>query len=322
MTPEENIEVEVHEVPKEEPMLKDDVPGEKEASQDVDPGISAVAQFDQLVANRGVLTTSEAEGKFLDFVKGNAIVSNSLRADRAEAEQEHLCQRVALANQEAAKLRAALEKTRLELQVEAELKKKAEKERNLLDQKFADLRQLIILGGAGERALLLDMQKILEGTKEHVRGERLSSAKGMPRRSSWSPPHLLDRRMEEHMSVTDLEDVGTMEAQKKRARSKSVGFQDDPPTRATSSIPDTFDSNGAGSHAMEQKTVLKSEKCGLCGERMKFGKVGLRCSECRVTIHTNCATLMTRSCPVLETRKQKSAPTTLKNQRFASPMLR
>ena len=117
MTPEENIEVEVHEVPKEEPMLKDDVPGEKEASQDVDPGISAVAQFDQLVANRGVLTTSEAEGKFLDFVKGNAIVSNSLRADRAEAEQEHLCQRVALANQEAAKLRAALEKTRLELQV-------------------------------------------------------------------------------------------------------------------------------------------------------------------------------------------------------------
>ena len=47
------------------------------------------------------------------------------------------------------------------------MKKKAEKEKNLLDQKFADLRQLIILGGAGERALLLNMQKILEGTKEH-----------------------------------------------------------------------------------------------------------------------------------------------------------
>ena len=45
------------------------------------------------------------------------------------------------------------------------MKKKAEKERNLLDQKFADLRQLII-GGAGEGALLLDMQKILEGTEE------------------------------------------------------------------------------------------------------------------------------------------------------------
>ena len=54
-----------------------------------------------------------------------------------------------------------------QLQVEAELKKKAEKERNLLDQKFADLRHLMILGGAGERALLLDMQRILEGTQEH-----------------------------------------------------------------------------------------------------------------------------------------------------------
>merc|ERR1719237_1088179 len=257
----EDIEAEVHEV------QKDDEPGEKDASLKVDPGISAVAQFDQLVANRGVLTTSETERKFLDFVSGSAIESSSLRADRAESEQEYLCRRVDLANQEAARLRAALEKTGLEMQVEVELKKKAEKERNLLDQKFADLRQLIILGGAGERALLFDMQKILEGTEEQVRGERLSSAKGVPRRSSWSPPPLLDRRMEEHVTVADLENVGDMEREKRRVRSKSVGFQEDLPTRATSSIPDTLDSNGAGSHDMEQKTILKSEKCGLCGER-------------------------------------------------------
>ena len=25
-----------------------------------------------------------------------------------------------------------------------------------------------------------------------------------------------------------------------------------------------------------QKTVLKSEKCGVCAKRMKFGKIGLR----------------------------------------------
>ena len=107
----EDIEAEVHEV------QKDEEAGEKDASLKVDPGISAVAQFDQLVANRGVLTTSETERKFLDFVTGSAIVSSSLRADRAESEQEYLCQRVDLANQEAARLRAALEKTRLELQV-------------------------------------------------------------------------------------------------------------------------------------------------------------------------------------------------------------
>ena len=42
----------------------------------------------------------------------------------------------------------------------------------------------------------------------------------------------------------------------------------------------------------------------------------------RMTIHANCANLMTRSCPMLETRKEKPMPTTSKNQRFASPMLR
>ena len=135
-------------------------------THDSDQGISAVAQFDQLVVNRGVLTTSETEEKFLDFLSGNALMSSRLRAERAEAEQELLCQRIALSNQEAAKLEAALEKTRLELHVEAEMKKKADKEKKLLEQKFADLRQLIIEGGAGERALLLDMQKILEGTGE------------------------------------------------------------------------------------------------------------------------------------------------------------
>ena len=166
----EDIEaVTVHEVKDEELVRKDDDHEEKVITTvgEADPGISAVAQFDQLVANRSVLTTGETERKFLAFVKGNTFASSSLRAERAEAEQERLCQRVALANQEAAKLEAALEKTRLALHVEAELKKKAEKERNLLDQKFADLRQLIILGGAGERALLLDMQKILERTEEH-----------------------------------------------------------------------------------------------------------------------------------------------------------
>ena len=123
----EDIQVEVHEVKKEGPVINDDEhgkvdslenePEEKDISREVDPGISAVAQFDQLVANRGVLTTSETERKFLDFVKGNAIVSSSLRAERAEAEQERLCQRVVLADEEAARLRAALEKSRLELQV-------------------------------------------------------------------------------------------------------------------------------------------------------------------------------------------------------------
>ena len=89
------------------------------------------------------------------------------------------------------------------------------------------------------------------------------------------------------MMVGDIENQSDVERQKKkRARSKSVGFQEDlPSNKVTSSIPNTqLDSDGAGSHDLEQKTILKSEKCGLCEERMKFGKVGLRCSDCRLSL--------------------------------------
>ena len=128
--------------------------------------ISAVAMFDQLTANRGVLTTCEAERHFLTFVNGNALKSSSLRAERAEAEQERLCHQISCSIEETTRLEAALEKTRLDLHAEAAMRKKAEKEKNLLEKKFSDLRQLIISGGIGERALLLDMQEILQRPEE------------------------------------------------------------------------------------------------------------------------------------------------------------
>ena len=93
-------------------------------------------------------------------------------------------------------------------------------------------------------------------------------------RCSWSPPHILDRRMEEQ--VMTGEDVGSdVELPRKRTRSKSVGFheQEDSPEKITSSVPSIFGGVRAASHSFEEKTILKSEKCGACG---KFGKVGLR----------------------------------------------
>ena len=150
---------------------KKDEPLEKDSAQasvckDDSSEISAVAMFDQLIANRGVLTTCEAERHFLTFVKGNALKSSSLRAERAEAEQERLCHQVSCSIEEATRLEAALEKTRLDLQSEAAMRKKVEKEKHLLEKKFSDLRQLIISGGIGERALLLDMQEILQRPEE------------------------------------------------------------------------------------------------------------------------------------------------------------
>jgi len=317
---------EIEAVVESEPLEKDNA--QASVCKDDSSEISAVAMFDQLIANRGVLTTCEAERHFLTFVKGNALKSSSLRAERAEAEQERLCHQISCSIEEATRLEAALEKTRLDLHAEAAMRKKVEKEKHLLEKKFSDLRQLIISGGIGERALLHDMQEILqrpEETLERVpepefRGRLSSMRRSM--RCSWSPPHILDRRMEEQ--VMTGEDLGSdVELPRKRTRSRSVGFheQKGSPEKITSSVPSIFGGVRAGSHNLEEKTILKSEKCGACGERMKFGKVGLRCSQCRLFLHADCAHLMKASChPTLE--KKKSKTTTSKNLRFASPMLR
>ena len=155
---------EIEAVVESEPLENDNA--QASVCKDDSSEISAVAMFDQLIANRGVLTTCEAERHFLTFVKGNALKSSNLRAERAEAEQERLCHQISCSIEEATRLEAALEKTRLDLHAEAAMRKKVEKEKHLLEKKFSDLRQLIISGGIGERALLHDMQEILQRPEE------------------------------------------------------------------------------------------------------------------------------------------------------------
>jgi hypothetical protein len=87
---------------------------------------------------------------------------------------------------------------------------------------------------------------------------------------------------------------------------------------------------------MVQKTVLKSEKCGVCAKRMKFGKIGLRCVACRLTLHTDCGPGVPSLCggpasPTAVSRSPEGSGRALRTPRrqdsvrkqiFASPMLR
>ncbi|XP_069683890.1 rac GTPase-activating protein 1 [Periplaneta americana] len=41
-------------------------------------------------------------------------------------------------------------------------------------------------------------------------------------------------------------------------------------------------------HAFFNKTVIYPENCGPCGKRMKFGKVAVRCRDCRASCHPEC----------------------------------
>uniref|UniRef100_T1J3P9 Uncharacterized protein n=1 Tax=Strigamia maritima TaxID=126957 RepID=T1J3P9_STRMM len=41
-------------------------------------------------------------------------------------------------------------------------------------------------------------------------------------------------------------------------------------------------------HDFVSKTVIKPEKCVTCDKRIKFGKLALRCKDCRMTCHVDC----------------------------------
>uniref|UniRef100_A0A0P6CLF9 Rac GTPase-activating protein n=1 Tax=Daphnia magna TaxID=35525 RepID=A0A0P6CLF9_9CRUS len=49
-------------------------------------------------------------------------------------------------------------------------------------------------------------------------------------------------------------------------------------------------------HNFSQKTIIKSENCLPCGNRIKFGKLAFKCSDCRATCHVDCKTRMPQIC--------------------------
>ncbi|XP_011867782.1 PREDICTED: rac GTPase-activating protein 1-like [Vollenhovia emeryi] len=47
-------------------------------------------------------------------------------------------------------------------------------------------------------------------------------------------------------------------------------------------------SNVKAIHSFISKIVIKPETCTLCGKRIRFGKLALKCRDCPVTCHTEC----------------------------------
>lgn len=61
------------------------------------------------------------------------------------------------------------------------------------------------------------------------------------------------------------------------------------PERETKAQPSTPQSNaGVRLHEFVSKTVIKPESCVPCGKRIKFGKISLKCRDCRVVSHPEC----------------------------------
>lgn len=80
-----------------------------------------------------------------------------------------------------------------------------------------------------------------------------------------------------------------MEWDSESVKSEDVFKQPSNPEGEMRAEPSTPQSNGGVRlHEFVSKTVIKPESCVPCGKRIKFGKISLKCRDCRVVSHPEC----------------------------------
>ncbi|XP_071388394.1 rac GTPase-activating protein 1 [Centroberyx affinis] len=83
--------------------------------------------------------------------------------------------------------------------------------------------------------------------------------------------------------------TAAMEWDSESVKSEDVFKQPAKPEREMRAEPRTPQSNaGVRLHEFVSKTVIKPESCVPCGKRIKFGKISLKCRDCRVVTHPEC----------------------------------
>uniref|UniRef100_A0A8C9ZZH7 Rac GTPase-activating protein 1 n=1 Tax=Sander lucioperca TaxID=283035 RepID=A0A8C9ZZH7_SANLU len=87
-----------------------------------------------------------------------------------------------------------------------------------------------------------------------------------------------------------VEAVSTIESVPYWTRSRrKTGKQPGNPEAERKAAPSTPQSHGGVRlHEFVSKTVIKPESCVPCGKRIKFGKISLKCRDCRVVSHPEC----------------------------------
>ncbi|KAM3916786.1 rac GTPase-activating protein 1-like [Leptodactylus fuscus] len=55
--------------------------------------------------------------------------------------------------------------------------------------------------------------------------------------------------------------------------------------------------NPAQAHVFLSKTMIRAEQCSACGQKTRFGKMSLKCRNCRILIHPECRDLCSKLCP-------------------------
>ncbi|XP_030256750.1 rac GTPase-activating protein 1 isoform X2 [Sparus aurata] len=91
--------------------------------------------------------------------------------------------------------------------------------------------------------------------------------------------------------------TGTLSQDRGGGDETSVWF----PCDETLPEPETKMEKGAEKHVFISKTVIRPETCSPCGKRIRFGKMAVKCRNCRVVAHPECKQKFTGGCLTVTT---------------------
>ncbi|XP_056389953.1 rac GTPase-activating protein 1-like isoform X2 [Hyla sarda] len=61
-------------------------------------------------------------------------------------------------------------------------------------------------------------------------------------------------------------------------------------------------------HVFLSKTMIRAEQCSVCGQKTRFGKMSLKCRNCRILIHPECRDFCSKFCPSTSLPPRNAAP--------------
>ncbi|XP_066431603.1 rac GTPase-activating protein 1-like [Eleutherodactylus coqui] len=67
-------------------------------------------------------------------------------------------------------------------------------------------------------------------------------------------------------------------------------------------------SNPPQMHIFLSKTVIRAEQCSVCRHKTRFGKMAMKCRNCRILIHPECRNFCSKLCPSTPLPCQSTAP--------------
>uniref|UniRef100_A0A8C2YY33 Rac GTPase-activating protein 1 n=1 Tax=Cyclopterus lumpus TaxID=8103 RepID=A0A8C2YY33_CYCLU len=200
-------------------------------------------------------------------------------------------------------LEVKLKHARNQVDVEIRRRQKAESVYEKLERQLQLIRDLLISENSGNSVHLSEEQRsALAFLSAHSQAAQAAKSNLNTSRRSDAPPLLLNRfhmRMNESIvAKTTITIPGNGGAVEAVSTIQTLPYWTDrqsgleaPSTTVSASPaqPRTPRPNAGGKkHQFTPKTVIRSEFCAPCGRRTKFGKMYLRCQDCKVVTHPEC----------------------------------